>query len=219
MLADQVYDELIVAMVDGDYEPGDGLNIDALARELEVSQTPIREALVRLEATGLVQREALKGYRVAPMLSSQDWADLTEARALVEPKNAFLACERADDQFVAGLTSSLRRMAESPTGTSFQDYRYVWEADEEFHRLIAEGSGNQFMLAAFSAIGRLHLQRFRLFAGVGVSDSVHGVAEHRAILAAFESRDPASASKAMEQHVRNVGSRVLKDVSSHSGVR
>lgn len=65
-LADQMYDVLLGQFMDGLWSPGQSLNIGALTRELNVSQTPLREALARLEHTGLVRREALKGYRVAP---------------------------------------------------------------------------------------------------------------------------------------------------------
>lgn len=62
-LADQVYDRLIADLVDGRLEPDSSISIDGLARTLGVSQTPIREALGRLEATGLVTRLPFKGYR------------------------------------------------------------------------------------------------------------------------------------------------------------
>lgn len=62
-LADQVYDRLIADLVDGRIEPDSAISIDGLARSLGVSQTPIREALGRLEATGLVTRLPFKGYR------------------------------------------------------------------------------------------------------------------------------------------------------------
>src|ERR1700710_2520004 len=94
-LADHVYDELIESLVDGRVGAGSALNIDALAREMEGSQTPIREALARLEATGLVRRTALKGYRVAPILSTEELVELMDARLVLEPVNAYLACNRA----------------------------------------------------------------------------------------------------------------------------
>ncbi len=64
-LSDSVSAALRARIVDGSYGPGEPVRIDIVARELEVSQTPVREALARLEATGLVVREALRGYRVA----------------------------------------------------------------------------------------------------------------------------------------------------------
>ncbi|MFC7740084.1 GntR family transcriptional regulator [Nocardiopsis composta] len=70
-LADQMYDVLLAQFMEGKRKAGEPLNIGALSRELDVSQTPLREALARLEHTGLVRREALKGYRVSPTSASR----------------------------------------------------------------------------------------------------------------------------------------------------
>ncbi len=66
VLVDGVYDTLVAFLMSGTLAPGDPVGIDSLSRSLEVSPTPIREALARIEATGLVVREPLRGYRVAP---------------------------------------------------------------------------------------------------------------------------------------------------------
>lgn len=94
VLADHVHDEILESLMDGRLEPGASVSIDGTARELEVSPTPVREALARLEHTGLVRRVTLKGYRVAPLFSSEDFAQLMEARLAIEPVTTRLACER-----------------------------------------------------------------------------------------------------------------------------
>lgn len=210
MLADHVYDELLEALIDGRYAAGAPLNIDELARELDVSQTPIREALVRLEATGLVRRAALRGYRVAPLLTRAEWTALTEARLVLEPANSYLACQRADEALVAGLEERLDRMRNAPDGPTFQEFRDFWQADEEFHQLIARHSGNAFLLRAFDSLGG-QVQRFRMFGGQGVTDSRSAIEEHEAILAAFHAADPDAARDAMTQHITGVRERVLAE--------
>lgn len=210
MLADHVYDELLAALVDGRYPADSALSIDAVARELDVSQTPIREALVRLEATGLVTRTALKGYRVAPMLSVEEWADLTEARGVIEPVNTYLACQRSDDGLVDGLEERLDRMRNAPQGSSFVQYRQFWAADEEFHHLIAQHSGNRFLLRAHESLGG-QVQRFRLFAGHGMTDARSAIAEHEKILRAFQAGDPEDARDQMARHIARVRERVLSE--------
>ena len=72
VLADHVYEELLASLMDGRLEPGTAVSIDGTARELDVSPTPVREALARLEHTGMVRRVALKGYRVAPVFTRED---------------------------------------------------------------------------------------------------------------------------------------------------
>src|SRR6476660_10157017 len=96
VLADHVYEALLVALMDGRLEAGTPVSIDGMARELDVSPTPVREALARLEATGMVRRTALRGYRVAPLFTADQIADLMDARLAIEPANAFMACGHSD---------------------------------------------------------------------------------------------------------------------------
>jgi DNA-binding GntR family transcriptional regulator len=181
-----------------------------LSRDLEVSQTPIREALVRLESTGLVVRAALKGYRVAPVLSDKELGDLMDARAVLEPTNARLAASHVTDAFLADLVASIEHLAEAPTGPTFPEYRAYWEADERFHDLIARQADNLFLYRAFEALGG-QAQRFRLFGGLGVSDADSAIAEHRAVLDALRAADPKASFDAMTHHVTNVKTRALAD--------
>jgi DNA-binding GntR family transcriptional regulator len=210
-LADGVYDELMTRLFDSSLEPGASLNIDALSREMDVSQTPIREALARLESTGLVTRAALKGYRVAPVLSPKELADLLDARLVLEPENAGRAATRTTPVFLADLAASIEHLAAAPTGPTFAEYHSYWEADERFHDLIARQADNVFLYRAFDALGG-QAQRFRLFGGLGVSDATSAIAEHRAILDALQTGDAEKARAAMHRHVSNVKARALAEL-------
>jgi DNA-binding GntR family transcriptional regulator len=133
VLADHAYDVLVELLVDGRLEAGSAINIDSLARSMEISRTPIREALARLEATNLVRRTALKGYRVAPLPSTEELLELMDARLVIEPVNAFLACDRNNSSLVAQLQQSLTVMTTSPRGAVFSEFRDYLQADEQFH--------------------------------------------------------------------------------------
>lgn len=210
MLADVVQEELMAALIDGRYQPDAQLTIDSLAREMDVSPTPIREALARLEATGLVRRTALKGYRVAPPPTPEDLAELSDARLVLEPVNAYRACQRTDDDLIERLREAVTDLANAPTVGSFSHYQRYWEADERFHEIIAEAAHNRFLLAAFHALGG-QLQRFRLFGNLGVTDARHAVAEHGQVLAAFEGGDPEAAQAAMTAHIEGVKQRSVTE--------
>jgi DNA-binding GntR family transcriptional regulator len=210
VLADHVYEELLASLIDGRLEPGAAVSIDGTARELNVSPTPVREALARLEHTGMVRRVALKGYRVAPMFTQEDFAELMEARLAIEPVNARLACARLTPGDHAALAEAVADLKKARRGPSFAEFRDYLEADERFHRLIAEQTGNQFMVAAYSALGG-QVQRFRLFGGVGITDAEQAIAEHQSVLDAFSSGDPEKAAAAMAEHVRNVRGRAIAD--------
>ena len=208
VLADHVYQELLASLMDGRLQPGASVSIDGTARDLDVSPTPVREALARLEHTGMVRRVALKGYRVAPVFTREDFAELMEARLAIEPVNARLACERLTPEQLAELEQAVADLRKAPRGPSFAEYRDYLEADERFHRLIARHSGNQFMVAAYESLGG-QIQRFRLFAGAGITDAECAIAEHQAVLDAFASGEPEKAAAAMAEHVQKVRGRSI----------
>lgn len=210
VLADHVYAEILESLMDGRLRPGDSVSIDGTARDLEVSPTPVREALARLEHTGLVQRVALKGYRVAPVASAEDIAQLMEARLVIEPVNTRLTGERMTEQTMAELEQSIRDLETAPRGPSFSEFRDYFDADERFHRLIAENAGNPFLLAAYNALGG-QVQRFRLFSGVGITDANHAISEHHAIFDALRAGDSEGAAAKMAEHVSNVRARAMAD--------
>src|SRR5690625_5318982 len=94
-------EELILErLLESRWSPGSRLSIDGLARDLEVSPTPVREAMVSLERSGLVEYVALRGYVVAPMLDVEQMTELLDARKVVEAA----ALNRAFENFEALLT-------------------------------------------------------------------------------------------------------------------
>lgn len=214
LIADHVYVQIMSLVMDGHVEPGDALSIDHLAREFGVSSTPIREALARLESTGLVTRYALRGYRVAPMLSTEELEQLIDARLALEPVAASMASQAADDAFVTDLRASVDALASAPRGQEFDSFREYIEADQHFHHLIFAHAGNRFLEQAYQALGG-QVQRFRLFADHGVTDAEFTVPEHAAVLHAIEAKDPLAAAEAMVTHLEGVRSRVLSEITRH----
>ena len=107
VLSDDVYETVKGLIMDSVVEPGTRLNIDALTRELGISQTPIRESLARLESDGLVIKEPLRGYRVSSRLTRDEFDDLFEYRLLIEPWAAGRAAERAGADELARLKAEM----------------------------------------------------------------------------------------------------------------
>jgi len=214
VLADHVYEAVLAALMDGRYEPGAGLSIDGLARDLAVSPTPVREALARLEATGMVHRVALKGYRVAPLFTPDELAQLMAARIVMEPPNAAAACARVTPQMIASLERAVTDLRTAPTGPSYAEYREYWQADERFHRIIAGGAGNRFLLTAYNSLGG-QVQRFRFFSGLGVTDAQAAIDEHTRVIDAFRVGDPEGARLTMLEHIRGVQRRSVQDALAH----
>src|SRR5262245_38687980 len=99
-MAVDVYEALKAMIMDGALPPGERVNLDEAARRLEVSQSPVREALARLEAEGLVIKEAFRGYSTTPQLTRAELVDLFDFRFVVEPWAAARAADMvtADDR-------------------------------------------------------------------------------------------------------------------------
>lgn len=211
LVADDVYTQLMSLIIDGHVGPEQPLSIDALAREFGVSSSPVREALARLEPTGLVRRYALRGYRVAPEFSSAELAELMDARIVIEPAAAAAASRAPSAEFVAEMRTAVEALSHAPRGGQFDAFREYFEADRQFHRSIFANADNRFLEMAYSALGG-QVQRFRLFSGTGVTDAEQTIAEHTAVLEAIAAGDEQAAAAAMHDHLVGVRARAIADL-------
>src|SRR5437868_3424526 len=104
-LAEEVYRRIRSDIMSLRIPPDTRVSVDSLARELGVSQTPIREALSMLEANGLVSRRHFAGYATSPRMDRAQLDELFEFRLLIEPHAARKAAEMMSDAEVKGLAS------------------------------------------------------------------------------------------------------------------
>ncbi|MPZ19411.1 MAG: FCD domain-containing protein [Luteitalea sp.] len=137
-LSTQVFETLRTAIFAGQFQPGDPLRELHLARDLNVSQATIREALVQLERLGLVVRTPNVGTQVTK-LSRQDIAERVELRTILEERALAQAAARMD---AAQFTELGRRLGQLTTAMARNDYFEAAQADLAFHRYIWERSGN-----------------------------------------------------------------------------
>lgn len=216
VLGDGVYGALLDVLMDGSLKPGSRLSVDALARQLGVSQTPVREALARIEVSGLVVREPMRGYAVAPRMTADELAQLMEARLVVEPHNAALACRRDAAGTADELQQALDAMVAAPVGPGFHGFLPYLKADAEFHEVIGRHCGNKFLFDAWEHFGS-HVRRFSVFGDRGVSDSDRAISEHAAILDAFRAGTPDEAAAAMRRHLEGVRDRTMLDLRRRAG--
>jgi DNA-binding GntR family transcriptional regulator len=197
-LADDVYDQLLGQMMSLRIVPGSRVTIDALARELGVSQTPIRDALNRMEADGLVIRVPHAGYRIPPQITRERFEDMVEMRLLLEPSAARRAAESASAEQVARLRQMLDEMAELVERDSHVAYGAFGLRDAAFHDLVAHSAGNQVVRESLARL-HTHVHLFRLLYDTQVTYLAMG--EHDEVLAAIAARDPDAAAFAMRQHI------------------
>jgi len=210
--ADAVHDWIADQIMSGTLEPGAHLRITQLASAARVSHTPVREALARLEGTGLVNRLPLRGYVVAPPLSRDDLRNLTAVRELLEPEITALACENNPPDLVASLEANQAAAHNAPTGAHFTDYRPYLDSTSDFHAILGNACGNPFLLKALGALP-VFGQRFRLFGEAGVTDAEISIAAHQQILEAVSAHDVEGARAAMRAHIEAVYGRAALSVN------
>src|SRR6478752_5822198 len=185
---DEVYELIRADIMSLRIPPDTRISIDSLARQLGVSQTPIREALSRLEATGLVTKQHFVGYCSAPQLDRKALDELYELRLLLEPYAARCAAERMDESQLEAVARLAKAME---PGESRKSYDRFAVQDSELHDLIAVGSGNPLIRDALARL-HTHLHIFRLRFHSEVTKEAYS--EHGELIDALANRKPAAAA-------------------------
>jgi DNA-binding GntR family transcriptional regulator len=221
-MRDDVRDAVLAMLMDGRLAAGTSVSIDQLARDLSVSPTPVREALVEIEATGLVQRVAHRGYQVAPPMSAQQAAELADARLIVETVAAQWAARLQEPDLLPQLRVAHR--AHEQAAWAVREWDGVtldrnqlpvtlmpyFDADWGFHQTILDHCGNRFLRRMVGGLGA-SVQRMRQNVRRGPVDTEQAVAEHGRVLAAIEAGDPPAAEEAMRAHIEAVRERSIAD--------
>lgn len=215
-LREQVYDAVLRMLLEGRVTSGERLSIEDVARTLDVSPTPVREAFVMLERTGLVSRVAQRGYRVAPPLNENQLKELFEARLLLEVEAARLAHNRRD-----AIAAELTRITEDHDAHAAKIIQFGLESavpievtqayftsDAAFHKAIFQHAGNRYLMEMYDSLGAL-THRMRQTATRGPEDVREASREHHAIVEAYANDDPAVVANAMREHIENVRARSL----------
>lgn len=240
VLSDETYSRIRDMLLNHEIEPGERINIDALARDLDVSQTPIRESLARLESEDLVVKEPLRGYSATELLTVDQMEDLFQFRSLIEPWSARMAARFLTDEGRERLEQELESGRAAGQLDVEGAYAAMSEHDARFHALIAELSGSQFVFDAYVRI-HCHLHLFRLYAALktwsrearedaevvgklfqAYYDSKSGFlafTEHEGIAQAIAAGDEDLASNRMFDHVANSLERFSPSLSAMAGKR
>jgi DNA-binding GntR family transcriptional regulator len=195
----EVYTSLRAAVMSGEIAPDSRINIEAISRTFGVSQTPVREALQRLEGDNLIVYAPGRGYSTTALLDLQGLHDLFEFRLLVEPWAArAVAVDRLSNPG-AQLLQEVEKFLEA--GAPDEDLRQDMVAhDARFHELILTATGNPVIGQAYAQT-HCHLHIFRLYPRDLDRDAT--VDEHRKIANAVAGADPETAEQAMAEHIKN----------------
>ncbi len=206
ILTDDVHESLTALIMDHVIPPDTKVSIDELSRKLGVSQTPIREALARLEAAGLVRKEALRGYFTTPLLNREQFDNLFEFRRHLEPWAAETAAGKLTPEGARLLRAEMKTASQIPRGSDYESYKTLAAHDSRFHALIFDLAGNPVMREAFDGTC-CHLHLFRLYYGTALASPA--TKEHRRIVSAITAKDAKGAHDAMLAHVNSSYERLV----------
>jgi DNA-binding GntR family transcriptional regulator len=194
-LSDVAYDALLDRMLSQELPPGSLLQERVLGESLQISRTPIREALARLEAEGFVTRHAGR-LLIVREIPVQELMQIFHVRGMLEVEAIGLATNR----IAAGRLEQLRELFETQMRGPIPDGGNHWDADDLLHGSIAEASGNGVLAELVRGLRR----KTRMFSLKRMPDRfLPGSAEHLAIIGSLERRDEVAARRAMALHLEN----------------
>jgi DNA-binding GntR family transcriptional regulator len=202
-IVDTVQGALREAIFHGTLRAGEQLSVPELARRLNVSRSPVREAVLGLVAQGLAVEQPRRGVVVATV-NPTDLLAIHEIRIFLEACAARFAAQRITDEQIKALRAILREQEAAVKSTDAAGY---FRTNADLHRIIANAAGNDRLtqiLATLEDQMRIALHRV-------AADRTHmraGLAEHRAVVGAIAARDAAVAEQRMRAHIESTIARV-----------
>lgn len=211
-LVDEAVAALRQAILDGQFELGERLREEELARRLGISRTPLREAFRMLEEEGLIRVSQGRGVEVTrPTLDEA--SDLYDIREVLDGLAARRAAAQATPAQLAELDALL---AEMEASLQQGDFRRWLGANVRFHEAIAQASGNGRLVRLLPAI-RITVEMFHPTLVRSVERPGAALAEHREIVAAIRSGDGDLAETVARRHIRNAKEMLLQALRVEKG--
>ncbi|HEY6886735.1 MAG TPA: GntR family transcriptional regulator [Solirubrobacter sp.] len=189
-----VYQRVREAILEGEIAPGATMSQVALADELGISRTPLREALRMLQSEGLVDAERNRRVRVAPV-SARDLEELSVMRVTLEAEAIRLAVPRMTAEDLARLEGSIAEMAHFAQAL---DHRRWTVPHQAFHRGLTAPAGERFTAVLTQLLD--HAERYRRIS-IGAGPSAWATDDHRGILDACKAGDRELAARLLAEHL------------------
>jgi DNA-binding GntR family transcriptional regulator len=197
-LSDSVASYVRDLIMSGEVKGGEYLRVERIASDMEVSVTPVREAMAVLRGEGFIAQEPRRGFVVVP-LRARDVQDLFDEQALISGELAARAAAALSEDKIAQLIRLQERLEEASRQHEPDD---VERLNFEFHRLINRASDSRKLEWILRTIVRYSPRRF--FPTIEGWDEA-SVADHHAIIDALGASDAEAARVSMVSHVRQAG--------------
>jgi len=194
-LADDVYQQILDAILSNEIGMDDQLVQEKLAAELEISRTPVREALLRLEQEGVLVTSPRGGFALR-RISEDEAKEIYDVRAAIEGQAARLLASENDPRHHAHLRQVIER-EENITSHTVQAY---FAANRNIHRAIVELAGNRHLVEMFDNIWNKAVA-FHLFSAIEEIDLAQSLGNHLDLVEAIETGDWRVAMSAVFDHI------------------
>jgi GntR family transcriptional regulator, carbon starvation induced regulator len=210
-LAGSICDRVRADILAGRRKPGARVRLEDLKAEFGVSWSPIREALSRLVAEGLITTEESRGYRIAPV-SRTDLAEVIRLRMLLEPMALQRSIEHGDDAWEAEVLAHQHRLGKLESKRFYPAEAEQWERwHRAYHEALIGACGSPILLQFCGQLHDLSDRYRRLFLSAHNFDrDVPG--EHRKITEAAVAHDAATACELLRRHIGRTGQNILRSM-------
>ncbi len=200
LIRDQIYTKIRREILSGNITPGSQLLEGRMAKQLNVSRTPVREALHALEMEGFVESFPRVGYRIREIT----WQEVTEIhtlRSVLEPLGARKAIENRDQTYIEVLEKAVEKAEADARQCSVDTFL---QRDVAFDEVILRASGMKLLRDIWYRLRhRLTLFRVRIPEAVGIDARLRSIEGHRRILECLRARDEEAATAAIIEHLND----------------
>ena len=212
-LASTICDRVRGDILSGRREPGAKIRLEDLKAEFGVSWSPIREAVSRLVAEGLILAEEQRGYRVAPA-SRADLAEVIRLRVLLESMALRAAIEKGDDAWEAEVLAAHHRLSKLEGRRWAVADTEQWETwHRTYHDALIRSCESPILLQFCHLLHDMSDRYRRIFLSANELDRDVG-AEHRAITEATLARDAGNACRLLEAHIDRTGRNIMQSMQT-----
>ena len=206
-LAQQAYEKILELILSGEAKPGEMLTERRLAETLDMSRTPIRDALLMLESEGLLKRHGCRGLQVKQM-RIEDYMEVLQIRLLLEPEAARLAAGQVPAETLADLRKRLQNLIDgAEKGASRPDRETVRAVDDGLHGAIADMAGNAHLAQIIHSLRR----QTQIFDLRSIPERLISTCqEHLVLIDCLEQGKSKEAAEAMREHLEHVRASIIR---------
>lgn len=204
-LKDWAYETIKQLILTFNVKPGEQLRIEDLSKNMKISRTPIREALLRLENDDLVEANSRVGFFVKE-ITKRDLRELFELREITESFAAKKAALLLTDDDIAWINRLQKEAVSAVERNRLNEFN---DKEVALHTFILEKSQNQRLLKLVESIKDL-TYRQRLLALKSIDNVKRSIAEHQKIITALQNKNSELAGQSMSEHINSVQNRMLE---------